>query len=122
MKKLAPIWFEVQDVLFPFLEKEIEEPLTEKLQQLITTLELVRIEDMLMWQPTFRLYMLKHFSYWKSNRGLFICIQCEHQHSITAGTIMEGTIKPLISINKEVSYDEHPTIWIGKLILLERSA
>lgn len=46
MRKLAQIWFEVQEVLFPFLEKEIEEPLTEKLQQLITTLELVRIEDM----------------------------------------------------------------------------
>lgn len=46
MRKLAQIWFEVQEVLFPFLEKEIEEPLTEKLQQLITTLELVRIEEM----------------------------------------------------------------------------
>ena len=47
MRKLAQIWFEVQEVLFPFLEKEVEEPLTEKLQQLITTLELVRSEDMI---------------------------------------------------------------------------
>lgn len=46
MKKLSQIWFEVQHVLFPFMEQQIEEPLTEKMQQLITVLELVRIEDM----------------------------------------------------------------------------
>jgi hypothetical protein len=46
MKKLSQIWFEVQQVLFPFMEQRIEEPLTEKLKQLITILELVRIEDM----------------------------------------------------------------------------
>jgi len=45
MRKLSQIWFEVQEVLFPFIEKEVEEPLTEKLKQLITTLELIRIED-----------------------------------------------------------------------------
>jgi hypothetical protein len=47
MRKLSQIWFEVQEVLFPFIEKEVEEPLTEKLKQLITTLELIRIEDMI---------------------------------------------------------------------------
>jgi uncharacterized protein (UPF0179 family) len=46
MRKLSQIWFEVQEVLFPFLEKEIEEPLTDKLKSLITTLELIRIEEM----------------------------------------------------------------------------
>lgn len=45
MRKLSQIWFETQGVLFPFLEKEIEEPLTEKLKQLVTTLELIRIEE-----------------------------------------------------------------------------
>jgi len=45
MKKLSQIWFEIQGILFPFLEKEIEEPLTEKLKQLVSTLELIRIED-----------------------------------------------------------------------------
>jgi hypothetical protein len=35
----------MQGVLFPYLEKEIEEPLTEKLKQVVTTLELIRIED-----------------------------------------------------------------------------
>lgn len=45
MKKLSQIWFEIQGILFPFLEKEIAEPLTEKLKQLVRTLELIRIED-----------------------------------------------------------------------------
>jgi len=46
MRKLSQIWFEVQEVLFPFIEKQVEEPLTEKLKHLVTTLELIRIEDM----------------------------------------------------------------------------
>lgn len=46
MRKLSQIWFEVQEVLFPFIEKEIEEPLTDKLKSLVTTLELIRIEEM----------------------------------------------------------------------------
>jgi hypothetical protein len=46
MRKLSQIWFEVQEVLFPFVEKKIEEPLTEKLKKLVTTLELIRIEEM----------------------------------------------------------------------------
>ena len=45
MRKLSQIWFEVQEVLFPFIEKQVEEPLTEKLKNLVTTLELIRIED-----------------------------------------------------------------------------
>jgi hypothetical protein len=46
MRNLSQIWFEVQEVLFPFIEKEVQEPLTEKLKKLVTTLELVRIEEM----------------------------------------------------------------------------
>jgi hypothetical protein len=45
MRKLSQIWFEVQENLFPFIEKLVEEPLTEKLKDLVTTLELIRIED-----------------------------------------------------------------------------
>lgn len=45
MKKLSQMWFTIQGVLFPYLEKEIEEPLTEKLKQVVTTLELIRIEE-----------------------------------------------------------------------------
>lgn len=46
MRKLSQIWYEVQAVLFPFVEKKVEEPLTNKLKSLVTTLELVRIEEM----------------------------------------------------------------------------
>jgi len=46
MMKLSQIWFEVQRVLFPFMEQQIDEPLTDKLKQLITILELVRIEEL----------------------------------------------------------------------------
>ena len=46
MRKLSQVWFEIQEVLFPFIEKRIEEPLKKKLKQLISTLELIRIEDM----------------------------------------------------------------------------
>jgi len=33
--------------------------------------------------------------HWKTARGLYMCYRCESQHSITAGTIMHGTRKPL---------------------------
>ncbi len=46
MKKLSHFWFQTQEVLLPFIEKEVEEPLTAKLKQLVTTLELIKIEDM----------------------------------------------------------------------------
>ena len=52
MRELSHIWFEVQEVLFPFFEKEIEEPLTKKLKQLVTTLELIRIEEKV-WVPKY---------------------------------------------------------------------
>jgi len=45
MRKLSQIWFNIQGFLFPFIEKEIQEPLTEKLKQLVASLELIRIED-----------------------------------------------------------------------------
>ena len=46
MRELSHIWFEIQENLFPYLEKELEEPLTEKQKKLVSTLEFVRIEDM----------------------------------------------------------------------------
>ena len=33
--------------------------------------------------------------YWLSSRNLYICTQCEHQHSLTAGTIMDSSKKPV---------------------------
>jgi hypothetical protein len=45
MKKLSIIWFHVQEFLFPYLEKHIEEKLSDKLKKLVSILEVVRIED-----------------------------------------------------------------------------
>jgi hypothetical protein len=46
LTKLSQYWNRIQGTLFPRLEEELD-PLTEKQQQLITILELVRIEDFL---------------------------------------------------------------------------
>ena len=46
MNKLSQIWFQVQQDLFPFIEQQVKEPLTDKMKQLIATLELIRIEEM----------------------------------------------------------------------------
>jgi hypothetical protein len=68
MRKLSQIWFEVQEVLFPFIEEEVQEPLTNKLKQLVTTLELIRIENMVRvpeyWQgqsPKYRKQIARSF-------------------------------------------------------------
>ena len=45
-KKLSQYWNNIQGTLFPWLEEELD-PLTEKQQQLVTILELVRIESFL---------------------------------------------------------------------------
>lgn len=42
---LADIWHQIQVCLLPGLEECLEEPLTERLQQLVSTLEVVRIEE-----------------------------------------------------------------------------
>jgi transposase-like protein len=34
---------------------------------------------------------------WKSSRGLYICCKCEHQHSLTAGTVFHSSKKPITS-------------------------
>lgn len=34
-------------------------------------------------------------TFWKSKKQLFICTRCECQHSLTSGTIMHGTRKPM---------------------------
>jgi len=45
MKMLSEIWFQVQVKLFPHLEAVMEEPLTERLKQLVGILEVLRIEE-----------------------------------------------------------------------------
>ena len=48
------------------------------------------------WPDGFICYKCGNQKYWLSSRALYICDKCEHQHSLTAGTIMHGTKKPLI--------------------------
>ncbi len=48
----------------------------------------------LRWAQWLHLYMQPFLLLEKQSRA---CTQCEHQHSITAGSIMEGTRKPLVS-------------------------
>jgi len=47
------------------------------------------------WTQGFVCTVCGERTYWKSNKDLYICTKCEHQHSITAGTIFQGTHKPL---------------------------
>ena len=44
MAVLSSIWEGIQRSLFPFLEEELG-PMTEKQQKLVSTLEIIRIED-----------------------------------------------------------------------------
>lgn len=47
------------------------------------------------WPNGFVCTRCGHTGYWLSNRKLFICTNCEFNHSLTAGTIFHGTRKKL---------------------------
>lgn len=47
------------------------------------------------WPDGFVCSKCENEQYWLSSRKLYICTNCEHQHSLTSGTIMEGTKKPI---------------------------
>lgn len=49
----------------------------------------------LRWPEGFICSRCGHTEYWKSGRGLYICQVCEHNQSVTAGTIFHSTKKPL---------------------------
>ncbi len=49
----------------------------------------------LRWPEGFICPECGHTEYWKSIRGLYLCRQCNHQQSVTAGTIFHSTKKPL---------------------------
>lgn len=49
----------------------------------------------LKWPDGFQCNMCGHSAYWISYKNLYICTRCEHQHSLTAGTIMHATKKPI---------------------------
>jgi transposase-like protein len=47
------------------------------------------------WPDGFCCRNCGHRAYWFSSKHLFICTRCESAHSLTAGTVMHGTKKPL---------------------------
>ena len=47
------------------------------------------------WPDGFICKKCGHRKYWLSSRNLYICTQCQHQHSLTAGTIMDSSKKPI---------------------------
>ena len=49
----------------------------------------------LKWPDGFQCTLCGHSAYWISYKYLYICTRCEHQHSLTAGTIMHATKKPI---------------------------
>ena len=49
----------------------------------------------LKWPHGFVCKKCKNEYYWISKRQLYICTVCEHQHSLTAGTIMDSSKKPI---------------------------
>jgi transposase-like protein len=47
------------------------------------------------WPDGFHCRNCGHNRYWISAKGLYICTRCESPNSLTAGTVMHGTKKPL---------------------------
>ena len=47
------------------------------------------------WPNGFICEKCGHNAYWISAKYIYICTKCEHQYSLTAGTIMHGTKKPI---------------------------
>lgn len=47
------------------------------------------------WPNGFACTQCGHTEYWRSERKLFICTNCQFNHSLTAGTIFHGTRKKL---------------------------
>lgn len=47
------------------------------------------------WPNGFICCKCANFHYWISAKHIYICTRCNHQHSLTAGTIMDSTKKPI---------------------------
>ena len=47
------------------------------------------------WPKGFICESCGHSAYWISSKHIYICRKCEHQYSLTAGTIMNRTRKPI---------------------------
>jgi len=49
----------------------------------------------MIWPNGFACSKCGHNEYWVSFKHIYICKSCEHHHSLTAGTIMDSTKKPI---------------------------
>jgi len=49
----------------------------------------------LKWPDGFKCSSCGHRAFWISSKNIYICTRCEHNFSLTAGTIMHGTKKPV---------------------------
>jgi transposase-like protein len=47
------------------------------------------------WPQGFRCFKCNHQHYWVSKKHIYICQRCQHNHSLTAGTIMDSSKKPI---------------------------
>ena len=47
------------------------------------------------WPHGFRCRKCAYQNYWVSKRHIYICQRCQHNHSLTAGTIMDSSKKPI---------------------------
>ena len=47
------------------------------------------------WPDGFICKICGNQKYWLSKRKLYICTHCQHQHSLTAGTIMDSSKSPI---------------------------
>ena len=47
------------------------------------------------WPEGFVCQKCAHNQYWLASRNRYICTNCQHQHSLTAGTIMDSCKKPI---------------------------
>jgi hypothetical protein len=47
------------------------------------------------WHQGFSCVDCGHQEYWISKKHIYICKRCLHQHSLTAGTILDSSKKPI---------------------------
>ena len=47
------------------------------------------------WPQGFYCFKCTHQHYWVSKKHIYICQRCQHNHSLTAGTIMDSSKKPI---------------------------
>ncbi len=78
--------------------KEIEDyprTMLELEERFATDQDCIEYLTQIRWPDGFRCPACQHDEAWRNSRGLFECRNCGHQTSVTAGTILHQTRKPL---------------------------